>query len=55
MVAIDLTLFEAERETDAFHGNMNSLIRAKRFGRSTGDNVSERVDEVLAEALKRVK
>ena len=50
--AFRFALSAAERETDTFHGDMNSLIKAQKFVRSAGGNVSENIDEVLAESLK---
>jgi len=49
--AFRFALSAAERETDAFHGNIKALLKAHKSARSTGGNVSENVDEVLAESL----
>jgi hypothetical protein len=41
----------AERETDRFRGNIDSLTQAHKFARSVGGNVSENIDESFAESL----
>jgi len=50
--AFRFALSAAERETDTFHGDIESLIRARKSVRSVGGNVSENIDENLAESLK---
>ncbi len=50
--AFRYALSAAERETDTFHGDIASLIKAQKFARSAEGNVSENVDEILAESLK---
>lgn len=50
--AFRFALSAAERETDAFHGNVEALVRAQKSVRSVGGNVSENIDENLAESLQ---
>ena len=49
--AFRFALSAAERETDTFHGDIGALIKAHKFARSAGRNVSENVDKFLAEGL----
>ena len=49
--AFRFALSAAERETDVFHGSIESLIKAHKSLRSVGGRVSENVDQVLAESL----
>lgn len=50
--AFRFALAAAERETDTFHGDIEALIRAHRSVRSVGGNVSENIDENLADSLQ---
>ena len=49
--AFRFALSAAERETDKFSGNVEALIAARKYVRSVGGNVSENVDEALAESF----
>lgn len=50
--AFRFVLSAAEREIDAFHGDIEALIRARKSVRSVGGNVSKNIDENLAESLQ---
>ena len=49
--AFRLALSAAEREIDAFHGDIDVLLEAHKYVRSVGGDVSENVNEFLAESL----
>ena len=49
--AFRFALSVAERETDNYHGDIESIARAQRFARPGGKDISSNVDEYLAEAL----
>ncbi len=49
--AFRFALSAAERESDRFKGNMRALSEAQKSVGSRGGNVSERIDEELADAL----
>jgi len=49
--AFRFALSAAERETDNYRGDVQSIARAQRFARPSGRDVSSRADDYLAEAL----
>jgi hypothetical protein len=49
--AFRFALSLAEREIEAFHGNLEALVKAHKSVRSVGGNVSKNIDRTLAEGL----
>lgn len=49
--AFRFALSAAERETEEFHGEISKRFVAHKFVRSAGGDVSEHIDENLADGL----